>query len=59
MQEHLARIGQLFMIVTQGREKLHPFVKVADKMIVRADKKSHMSQLDILAKNLFITSSTI
>ena len=62
LQEHLARIGQLFLIVTQGREKLHPFVKVADKMIVRADKKSYMSQLVFLIvwiKNLFIASSTI
>ena len=24
--EHLARVGQLFLIVTQSREKLRPFV---------------------------------
>ena len=37
--EHLAREGQLFLIVTQGRGKLCPFVKTADKMVVRVDQK--------------------
>ena len=37
LQEHLARIGKLFLIVTQGREKLCPFVEWVDKTVVRAD----------------------
>ena len=36
--EHLAREGQLFLIVAQGRGKLRPFVKRADKMVARATK---------------------
>ena len=37
------------MIVTQGREKLRPLVKWADKTVLRADKK--MIQLDDKKKN--------
>ena len=37
------------MIATQGREKLRPFVKWADKTVLRADKK--MIQLDDKKKN--------
>ena len=44
-QEHLTRVGQMFLIVIQSREKLHPFVKWGDKMVVRADKKTKKSFL--------------
>ena len=37
-QEHLARVEQLFLTLTQGRGKLRPFLNREDKMVVRAKK---------------------
>ena len=44
LQEHLARIGKLILIVTQGRKKLHPFDKWVDKSKVRVDKKKYFKK---------------
>ena len=41
--EYLAKAGELFLIVTQGREKLRPFVKWVDKTVVRTEKKREKS----------------
>ena len=48
-----ARVGQLFLIVTQGREKQRPFVKRVDKTVVRADKKQHFRTKVIAPGSIF------
>ena len=41
-------VGQLFLIVTQARGKLRPFVRQPDKTVVRAEKPGKNVAADLV-----------